>query len=201
MWCQVDMSSCHQIWLSSDSIQPSDSIFSGCVLLIPSAAAIWSPNNHHRGWRSLNTRTDIRWEMRPTKISWITFPISPLHSADWDQDYLLLSWISFENPIFSSLLTMLLSAHCTVRIVQISGTRRQDMSLINSLPRQTILYDYKILWTQSELSMNTYIGKYHLSHQRPSKLKIIQEQVADVKIFRECRHQFHFLIVTMFPPS
>ena len=67
MWCQVDMSSCHHVWLWSDSIQSCDSIFSGCVLLILSAAAIWSPNNHHRGWRSLNTRTDIRWDWETTR--------------------------------------------------------------------------------------------------------------------------------------
>ena len=61
--CHV-MSSWHVIMSSwwSDSIQPCDSIFRGCVLLILSAAAIWSLNHQQRGWRSLNTRTDIRWD-------------------------------------------------------------------------------------------------------------------------------------------
>ena len=61
--CHV-MSSWHVIMSSwwSDSIQPCDSLFRGCVLLILSAAAIWSLNHQQRGWRSLNTRTDIRWD-------------------------------------------------------------------------------------------------------------------------------------------
>ena len=120
------------------------------------------------------------WNLGWTKLSlWITFPISPHHSASWDQDYLLLSWISFENPIFSSL-PLLTQAVCTlyslvmfVLFKYLGPDDRTCCWIILYLGKQCMITKYckrnpncqwilvNIIWV--------ILG--------PSKVKIIQEQV------------------------